>query len=35
MPRGIPSLVPPWTRNNWNSLNRGKRLYAIQEGKVI
>jgi hypothetical protein len=31
MPRGIPTLVKPWTRINWLKLNRGQQLFAVQE----
>jgi hypothetical protein len=31
MPRGIPTLVEPWIRINWKDLNRGQKLFAIQE----
>lgn len=31
MPYGKPKHVAPWTRANWNNLNKGNKLYAIQE----
>lgn len=31
MPSGKPPLVAPWTRDNWGSLSKSRRLYAIQE----
>jgi hypothetical protein len=34
MPLGVPPYVSPWKRANWTRLNRGQRLYAIQEYQV-
>jgi hypothetical protein len=31
MPHGQPPFVVPWSRQNWHNLQKGKRLYAVQE----
>lgn len=34
MPRGRPTNVPPWEREYWPELNKGQKLYSIQEWQV-